>query len=316
MVEKGDSSDKIVQSCNDEHGHHHHNGHHHHHHHHHHHSDTIAVAFMLNFVFTVIEIIGGYITGSFAILADAIHDLGDTATIGIAWLLEKKSKKSADNHYSYGYARYSLLASVITATFLLVGAIFIIYASIPRLFEPTEPKTLGVIGLAALGVIVNGYAYFKLKAEGSHNEKMLKLHLFEDAAGWIVVLIGAIVMHFTGWYVIDPVLAIILAIYIGYNVLKNLFEVVRIFLQKMPSEYKRDTFAQAIGKVAGVKDVHDIHAWSLDHQKIILTCHVVLDSGANAILAKTQIRSTLSRMGDIHATIEIEDETENCNQDC
>ena len=313
-------SDKTIKSDHHhhgDHGHHHHHHHHHHHGHHHHHSgDNIGLAFLLNLVFSIIEIIGGYLTGSYAILADAVHDLGDTATIGVSWLLEKKSKKSADNRYSYGYARYSLLASVITAVVLLISSAFIIISAIPKLLDPSAPNTLGVLGLAVLGVAVNGYAFIKLSGDKSHNSKMLKWHLFEDAAGWVIVLLGGIVMHFTGWYIIDPILAILLATFISYNVIKGLIDVIRIFLQKTPVDLDRETFKKEILEIENVVDVHDIHAWSLDHENIILTCHVVIKNKDDVLTIKKEVKNKLASLGHIHSTIEVEFEGEDCHQDC
>ena len=298
--------------------HHHHHGHHSHHHGpcKGHQSDNIGLAFFLNLIFTVIEFVGGFLTGSHAILADGIHDLGDTATLGISWFLEKRSKKKADNSYSYGYARLSLLASVITASILLVGSIAIIVTSIPKLINPHPPETLGVIGLAFLGVAVNGYAFLKISGDKSHNSKMIKWHLFEDAAGWIVVLIGGVIMHFTSWYIIDPILAIILSLYIGYNVIKGLIDVVQIFLQRTPNEIDRESLKASLVEIHGVDSIHDIHAWSLDHEKIILTCHAVMSAGSDPVEVKRQIKESLNNIGNIHSTIELEYSEENCQQDC
>lgn len=295
----------------DEHGHGHSHGHHHHPL-----SSNMATAFFLNLAFTVIEVIGGFLTGSYAILADAVHDLGDTLTIGIAWFLEKKSKQKPDDSYSYGYARFSLLASVITATILLTGSFFIIVNAVPRLFNPSAPETIGVIGLAILGVCVNGYAFLKMSKDAGHSAKMLRLHLFEDAAGWVVVLIGGAVMHFTDWFIIDPVLAILLAGYISFNVFKTLKEVITIFLQRAPTDLGRDKFKSAILGVEGVLDVHDIHCWSLDHETIILTCHVVISDYSDATSAKSRVKNALKAIANVHPTIEIEIGAEVCKQDC
>lgn len=294
-------------------GHHHHHGHSHHGHchGHHHGSDNIGLAFFLNLVFTIIEFVGGFLTGSHAILADGIHDLGDTATIGIAWFLEKKSKKQSDDFYSYGYARLSLLASLITAFILLAGSLAIVVTSIPRLLDPQPPETLGVIALAFLGVAVNGYAFLKIIGDSSHNSKMIKWHLFEDAAGWIVVLIGGVIMHFTDWYIIDPLLAIILSVYISYNVVKGLKEVIQILLQKTPQNMDRETIRKNLIELEGVTDITRIHAWSLDHSKVVVTCNAVLSEGSDAVEVKKGIRSKLAELGNVQVTVEVEYAKEN-----
>ena len=245
------------------------------------------------------------LTGSHAILADRLR-LGDTATIGVAWFLEKKSKKKSDDFYSYGYARLSLLASLITAFILLFGSLVIIVTSIPKLLDPQPPETLGVIALAFLGVAVNGYAFLKIIGDSSHNSKMIKWHLFEDAAGWIVVLIGGVIMHFTDWYIIDPLLAIILSIYISYNVIRGLKEVIQILLQKTPQNMDRATIRKNLMELERVTDITHIHAWSLDHNKMVVTCNAILSEGSNSVEVKKEIRSRLAELGNVQATIEVE----------
>lgn len=279
-------------------------------------SDNMALAFFLNLGFSIVELVGGMFTGSYAVLADAVHDLGDTVTIGIAWRLEKLSNKRPDRQYSFGYKRLSLLGSVITGTILITGSLAVLVGAIPKLFSPTTPETGGMIGLALLGVAVNGFAFYRMSKDGSHNAKMLRLHLLEDAAGWIIVLIGAMVIHFTGWGLLDPLLAAALAIYIGIRASKQLQKVLQIFLQKAPEDLNVDQLTLEMLKTHGVKEIHDLHVWSLDHEQAVLTCHVVASESADFTVLKSSIKKVIARFGNIHPTIEVESELEHCEQDC
>lgn len=146
-------------------------------------SQRIGLAFILNFGFTIIEFIGGWLTNSTAIMADAVHDLGDTLSIGLAWFLGKLSNKSADSHFTYGYRRLSLLGALINGTVLLLGSLWILYEAIPRLTDPVMPHAQGMFWLAILGVTVNGFAAYKLRRGKTLNERVLNWHLLEDVLG-------------------------------------------------------------------------------------------------------------------------------------
>jgi len=191
-----------------------------HHNHHHHTTENIKVAFFLNLSFTVIELVGGLLTNSMAILSDALHDLGDSVSLGLAWYFQRIAQKKSDLSYSYGYKRFSLLGAFINSLILSVGSIFILVEAIPRLFDPKQPDASGMIILAIIGVIVNGFAVLRLKKGKSINEKVVSLHLLEDVLGWLAVLIGSIVMYFFNLPVIDSLLSIGIAIFILLNVLE------------------------------------------------------------------------------------------------
>ena len=199
------------------------------HHHHHGTSTRIGWAFFLNLTFTIIEFIGGLLTNSTAIMADAVHDLGDTLSIGSAWLLDKLSKKGADSSFTYGYRRLSLLGALINALVLVAGSVWILTQTIPRLLEPQMPYTEGMMGLAVLGVIMNGYAAYKLHGGQTLNEKVLNWHLIEDVMGWVAVLIVAITMHYVDWPILDPLLSLLFTLFILFNVFRNLKSTVKLF---------------------------------------------------------------------------------------
>ena len=197
---------------------------------------NILIAFLLNISFSIFEILGGIITGSVAIISDSIHDLGDALSIGISYFLEKKSKKKADNKYTYGYIRYSVLGGVITTTILLAGSILVIIGAIKRLFNPVEINYDGMILFAVIGVILNFIAAYVTRKGDSINQKSVNLHMLEDVLGWIIVLIGSIIMHFTNISMIDSIMSIGVSLFILINSLKNLKKVLDLFLEKTPKD--------------------------------------------------------------------------------
>jgi cobalt-zinc-cadmium efflux system protein len=288
-------------------------GHDHHHHHHHHASGNLKVAFFLNLLFTVIEIIGGILTNSLAILSDALHDLGDSLSLGLAWYFQNLSKKGRDQKFSYGYKRFSLLGAIINSIVLVVGSIFIIQAAIPRIIHPEEANAKGMILLGILGVIINGAAVLRLKKGESHNEKVVALHLLEDVLGWVAVLIGSVVIYFTDWYIIDPILSLGIALFILFNVYKNLKSSLNIILQAIPEALDLAKIETAILQVNGVVSMHDLHIWSLDGQRNVLTVHVVLAQNLTSQHAvKVEISEAMHALGIDHCTIETELSGEDC----
>ncbi|HAZ19495.1 MAG TPA: cation transporter, partial [Clostridiales bacterium] len=157
-------------------------------------SKHILVAFLLNLSFVFIEIIGGIYTNSIAILSDAVHDFGDCLALGCAWILEKVSEKKPDDHYTFGYKRYSLLSALITAVVLVAGAAAVIYSSVLRWMEPVEIKAKGMLIIAVLGVLVNGVAVLKTSRGHGANEKAISLHMLEDVLGWVAILVGSLLI--------------------------------------------------------------------------------------------------------------------------
>ena len=237
------------------------------HDHHHGHADSsnVGFAFFLNLGFTIVEIIGGFLTNSFAILADAIHDLGDTISLGLAWYFQRLSKRGRTSRFTYGYRRFNTLGAIVTGVVLVAGSVFILTEAIPKLWEPNEVDASGMIWLAILGVIVNGAAVFKLRAGGdSLNEQVLTWHLLEDVLGWVAVLIGAVVMYFYDLPWIDPALSIAIAAFVLFNVVKRLWAAGKIILMAAPEGVSHDEVLGAINALDGVEDAHHLHLWTLD----------------------------------------------------
>ncbi len=291
-----------------------------HNHHHHHSTNNIKVAFWLNFVFTIIEIIGGFYTNSIAILSDALHDLGDTIALGIAWFLDKFSKKKRDKRYTYGYGRFSLLAAFINGLILMVGSVFILYEAIPRLLNPIQPNATGMIWLAIGGVIFNGAAAIRLRSGKSQNEKVVSWHLMEDVLGWVAVLIGSIIMKFWEVPIIDALLSVGFTLFIFYNVFKNFITTVRIFLQAKPDNINEKEIVETVLQLPQIISVHDTHVWTIDGAEVIFTLHVVVAQTLTTdetIWLKKMIRDLAKQYSINHTTVEIEYENEACElQDC
>ena len=273
----------------------------------------ILVAFVLNFAFSIFEFIGGAITGSVAIVSDAIHDLGDAMSIGISYFLEKKSKKQPDDKYTYGYARFSVIGGVITTVILLVGSATVIYNAVLRIFNPVEINYDGMIIFAIFGVIINFSAAYFTSGGHSINQRAVNLHMLEDVLGWAVVLIGALVMKFTDFAIIDPIMSIGVAVFILINAVKNLKEVVDLFLEKLPPHLHIDEIKEHICEIDGVAGVHHIHIWSMDGQSNYATMHVVCTGEAQEV--KHKIREELKEHGINHVTLELETEDENCGEE-
>lgn len=299
-------------------GHHHVHGHSHEHAHGNaHQASTTALrtAFFLNVSFTVVEVFGGLWTGSVAVLTDAMHDAGDSLVLGAAWYLQGVATKGRDERYSYGYGRYSMLGGWLTSLVLMVGAVFMFTVSVPRLWEPVLPHTTGMMGLALFGLLMNGLAAWKLHGGTTLNERGAYLHLLEDVLGWAAVLVGAIVIHFTGWAVIDPLLSMAISVYILVNAIGTFRKGTGILMQQVPEGIDIGSIGAKLRAIPGVIDLHDQHTWTLDGSFMVQTVHLVVsDVGLEQARAiKAQARKEMHALGIQHATIELEWEGEECS---
>lgn len=286
-----------------------------HNHSHDHSEGNVKVAFFLNLTFTIIEIIGGLYTNSLAILSDALHDFGDSVSLGLSWYFQKLSKKGRTKTFSYGYKRFSLLGAIINSIVLVVGSIFILTKAIPELFHPEETNAEGMLYLAILGIIVNGAAVFKLRKGESLNEKVVSLHLLEDVLGWVAVLIGSIVMIYVDAPFIDPLLSILISCFVLFNVYKNLKKSLLVILQGIPEEVDLDGIRKKLRDIKAITDIHDCHVWSMDGEYNILTIHLKLDKDyklSEQSEFKEMVRLNLKNESIDHITIEFEGQNENC----
>tara|TARA_R110002072_G_scaffold215326_7_gene372491 strand:- start:969 stop:1847 length:879 start_codon:yes stop_codon:yes gene_type:complete len=278
-------------------------------------SDRIGMAFFLNFAFTIIEFVGGWLTNSTAIMADAVHDLGDTLSIGSAWLLNKMGRKTPDEEFTYGYRRLSLFGALLNGLVLLVGSIWILTEAIPRLSDPVMPMAEGMMALAILGVTVNGYAAYKLSKGTTLNERVLNWHLLEDVLGWVAVLIVSVVLQFAEWPILDPLLSILFTLFILFNVARNLKTTVKIFFQAVPDKKLMGEIRAALLGVEQIQGVHHLHLWSLDGEHHVLTAHVIVGesiSHETHVNLKSSITGVLATFDLDHTTVEIELGEEEC----
>lgn len=282
-------------------------------------SSRMGVAFLLNLTFTIIELVGGFWTGSAAILADAVHDLGDTFALGLAWLLERVAGKGGDDRFPYGYRRWSMLGALLTGLLLIAGSLLIIYGAALRLREvPEMPNTLGMIGLAIVGILFNGAAVFRLEGGATHNEAMVRWHLLEDVLGWVAVLVTAIVMHFFQIAILDSLLAIGIALWVLWNAGRAFWSTLVTLLQGTPPGYDLGALERALAEVDGVCGVHHMHVWSLDGARHVLTAHVQSEAsldGAGRAALREAVKHEAAHFQVVHATIEIEGPDEPCVDD-
>ena len=288
---------------------------HHHDHHHGSSSSRLGLAFFLNLAFTIIEFIGGALTNSVAIMADAVHDLGDTLAIGLAWTLDRVGKKEADDGFTYGYHRLSLLGALINGAILIIGSLWILTEALPRLINPQMPNAAGMIWLAILGVSVNGFAAYKLSGGKTLNEKVLNWHLLEDVLGWVAVLVISILLLFVEWPILDPILSIAFTLFILINVAKRLSQTLRLFLQAAPDNRIAEETRSKLKDLEHVAAIHHLHVWSLDGERHVLSAHLVLDKAINSNIqnaVKIALNETLEEFDFAHTTIELEQSAETC----
>lgn len=253
-------------------------------HHHHNPSGNIRTAFFLNFSFALIELVGGLWIGSLAIVADAVHDFGDSVSLALAWFLERFANRNKDERFHFGYRRFSLLSALISGGVITAGSAVIIYEAVQRFNDASAPAGIPMIGLSLLGVSINGFAAWRLSHGKTQNEKILTWHLLEDVMGWGVVLIGAIVITLTGVTWLDPLMAIGLALFVSLNVLKHLRDTAILFLQGKPRNFDENRFIEEALRVPGVERVDHLAVWSLDGETSVLSARLHLHSVRDPIL--------------------------------
>lgn len=279
-------------------------------------SNNIAIAFALNFGFAILEFFGGIYTNSTAILSDALHDMGDSVSLGVSWYFAKISRRGASKRFSYGLKRFSLIGAIINTLVLLSGSVMILSEVIPRLIHPEPTNAGGMLVFAIIGIAVNGLAMLRMRRGRSINERVVSLHLLEDVLGWVAVLAGSIVMMFFDVPILDPILSLAITGYILFNVIGNVRSIVVIILQGMPEGVEADEVKSVISETAGVAAVHDLHIWSMDADDHVLSAHIVLADGADGAEVKHLLKGVLHDRFEIsHATLELELSDEPCSLD-
>ena len=281
---------------------------------------NIKTAFFLNISFVVVEIVGGLFTNSMAIISDAIHDLGDSISLGLAWYLEKIGDKESDNKFNYGYKRFSILGALFNILVLIGGTVFVVYKAIPRLLHPESVKAEGMIVLAVVGIIINGIAVLKVKKGNKLSEKVVSLHLLEDVFGWVAVLIVSVVLMFADVPILDPILSLLISLYIMKNVISGLIRIVKMLLQGVPDGFNAQEIKQFIlDNTQQAIEVHDMRAWTLDGEENVLTFHLTVEEGvtvSDSIELKRDIKDLLFERGFTYVTIEVENIDDCSDKNC
>ena len=298
--------DTYHREHNHKHGHNHSHGHHHHHH-----STSvknIKTAFLLNFFFSIFEIIGGILTNSSAILSDAIHDFGDSLSLGLALIFEKKSNKEADKVFTYGYKRLSVISAIINILVLSIGTLVVLKESIERLLSPQPIVAKGMLLFAILGIAINGLSVLRMKSSVKISEKAVMLHLLEDLFGWIAVLVVSIVVLFTDLYILDPILSLIICFIMLRNIYYNIISIYKIIMQAIPDNINISDIENEISNKLNTVDVKTLKIWSLDGESSIASVVISiehLNTTQDVTNIKKQLKEILLNYNVIESTIEI-----------
>jgi len=266
-------------------------------------------AFWLNLGFAAFEFAGGLFTGSFAVLSDAVHDLGDSVSLGLSWYLAHVSQRREDARYSYGYRRFSLLGALINTLILIVGSSLVLWRAIPSLWSPAQPYAPGMAFMAVVGIVANGIAVLRLRRAHSLNSRAVALHLLEDVLGWIAVLVVSGVLLIWDIPVLDPLLSVLISLYVLYHAVAGLVQTMQVFLQHVPESVDLADVERDLRKLDGVCDVHHCHAWSLDGEHDVFSGHVVVSAGTTleqALAIKHRAKHVVAAHGFDHVTLELE----------
>ena len=279
-------------------------------------SRNMTIAFLLNLSFAIIEFIFGLLFHSSAVLADAIHDTGDALAIGLSTLFEKISTRKEDRNYTLGYKRYSLLGALLTSVILLVGSTLVIVENIPKLFAPEKVNYDGMLVLGIVAIVVNTAASRVVSHGHSHNESILSLHFLEDILGWLAVVGGSIILRFTDWYFLDPLLSLVIAGFILSKALPKFWENIQIFLDHVPSDVDLSQLYQEIAVLENVRAITQLNVWTTDGLEKYAMLHICLENPN--LLAETQVvlRQRLLAYGIAKVTIQTDESLQEHQEYC
>lgn len=265
------------------------------HHHHEIEGKNLLFSIVLNIVITVAQVIGGVLSGSLALLSDALHNFSDVLSLVFSYLAHKLSKREASLDQTFGYKRAEILAAFINAITLILVALFLIFEATVRFFHPEIIKSNLVIWMSILGILVNGISALVLKKDADHNLNMKSayIHLFTDMMASVAVLIGGILMKYYQIYWIDSVLTFAIALYlifIGIDLLRDSTKILMLFT---PSDININEIVNEVHKIPGVDKLHHIHVWHLNEQELHLEAHLdcsndIKMSEFNILLAKIE----------------------------
>lgn len=277
------------------------------HHHHKKAGQNLAFVFFMNLTFNIIVIVGGLATNSMAILADCIHDLSDTISIALAWTLEKVSQKDSNEKYSYGYQRFSILGAVIISVFVIVMAFVILSEAIPLLFSPEDVDAEGMMLVAVVGIIFKSVSVYRLHGGETFNEKAILFHQLGDVFEWVAILVLSIVLMFwKGAPYLDPFVSIGIALWLIFNLGRNLYKSLEVLLQKTPDNFDIEEFKSQIMAIDGIMAIENFHVWSLDGIDSVMTLKVKADFGKNVEEIKEEIHDISKEYHIVDITIEFD----------
>ena len=271
---------------------------------------TVWLAFFLNLSYAIVEFIAGGVFGSSAVLADSVHDLGDAIAIGISAFLETISNREEDSHYTLGYKRFSLLGAMVTAVILMTGSVLVILGNITKLFHPQPVNDEGILWLGIIAVSINVLASLVVRKGKTKNESILSLHFLEDTLGWVAVILMAIVLRFTDWYILDPLLSLVISIFILSKAIPRFWSTLKIFLDAVPEGVDIKQVKSDLEQLDHVASINQLNLWSMDGLEKNAIVHVCLKEIEQMELCKESIRSKLKDCGFQNVTIEVDADLE------
>jgi len=267
---------------------------------------TVWLAFFLNLSYAIVEFIAGGIFGSSAVLADSVHDLGDAIAIGISAFLETISNREEDRQYTLGYKRFSLLGALVTAVILITGSILVILENITKLFNPQPVNDEGILWLGIIAVSINLLASLVVRKGKTKNESVLSLHFLEDTLGWLTVILMATILKFTDWYILDPLLSLVISIFILTKAIPRFWSALKIFLDAVPEGVETGDLEKDLEALINVKSVNQLSIWSMDGLENNAIIHLCLEDGEQMMETKNQVRHLLEERGIQNITIEVD----------
>ena len=269
---------------------------------------AVWLAFFLNLSFAIVEFIAGGIFGSSAVLADSVHDFGDAIAIGISAFLETISNREEDSRYTLGYKRFSLLGALVTAVILMTGSVMVILENITKLFNPQPVNDEGILWLGIIAVTINVLASLVVRKGKTKNESILSLHFLEDTLGWIAVILMALILRFTDWYILDPLLSLVISFYILSIAIPRFWSTLKIFLDAVPEGVNIQKIETDLAELEHVASINQLNLWTMDGLEKNAIVHVCLEHVKHMEVCKESIRNLLKESGFQNITIEVDED--------
>ena len=267
---------------------------------------TVWVAFFLNLTYAIVEFIAGGVFGSSAVLADSVHDLGDAIAIGISAFLETISNREEDNQYSLGYKRFSLLGALVTAIILMTGSVLVILENVTKILNPQPVNDEGILWLGIIAITINVLASLVVSKGKTKNESILSLHFLEDTLGWVAVILMAIILRFTDWYILDPLLSLVISFFILSKALPRFWSTVKIFLDAVPEGINIKQVKSGLERLDNVASLNQLNLWTMDGLEKNAIVHLCLEDWEQMTETKNQVRQLLEERGVQNITIEVD----------